>query len=101
LNIFITEIVLASFGIAAEFGGRLAPKVKAMLGNSYLIVSGGIGFIGLNLFAFSSSLTFNYIGIIFVWSFLYFYAINIGYHCTINACSNERYSNVHDYLLVR
>jgi predicted MFS family arabinose efflux permease len=55
-NIFITGIVLASFGVATVFGGKLAPKVKAKLKNMYLIVSCGIGFIGLTLLSYSSTL---------------------------------------------
>lgn len=56
LNVFITGIVLATYGCATVFGGRIVFKVKTFLGNGFLIVTGLIGFIGLNLLAFTSYL---------------------------------------------
>lgn len=56
LNVFITGIVLATFGVATVIGGRVVLKVKKVLGKSFLIVSGFIGFLGLNLLSIATTL---------------------------------------------
>jgi len=46
-NVLQIGLVLSLFGIGTVFGGKVAPKVKVKLGNSYLVVAGMLGFVSL------------------------------------------------------
>jgi len=76
-NVLQIGLVLSLFGIGTVFGGKVAPKVKVKLGNSYLVVAGMLGFISLlslsnttNLYVIGASLIGFGIAFIFMQSSL-------------------------------
>ena len=55
-NIFIVGLVLSFFGIGTVVGGRFVQSLRKNLKKNFLIVSGIIGFISLNIMALSSNI---------------------------------------------
>lgn len=51
-NIFIVGLILSVFGFGTVIGGRLAPKLRKILKNNFLVVSGILG--GFSLLALAS-----------------------------------------------
>lgn len=54
-SILIVGFLLAFYGIGTVFGGRVASKLKAKFGRSFLIFAGAIGSSSLTLMAFTSN----------------------------------------------
>jgi len=55
-NIFIVGLVLSFFGIGTVVGGRFVQSLRKNLKKNFLIVSGIIGFISLNIMALSNNI---------------------------------------------
>lgn len=55
-NMFIVGLVLSFFGIGTVVGGRFVQSLRKNLKKNFLIVSGIIGFISLNIMALSSNI---------------------------------------------
>ena len=51
-NILIVGLILSLFGVGTVIGGRIAPKMKGMLKNGFLVSAGAIG--GISLLAIST-----------------------------------------------
>jgi predicted MFS family arabinose efflux permease len=50
-NIFAVGLILSVFGVGTVVGGQLAPKVKHITKNAFLVVSGLLGCVSLYLFS--------------------------------------------------
>ena len=61
-NIFIVGIILSVFGFGTVIGGRLAPKIRTKLKNSFLAVAGLLGSISLLILALSSNVVLLILG---------------------------------------
>lgn len=61
-NIFIVGIILSVFGFGTVIGGRLAPKIRTKLKNSFLAVAGLLGSISLLILALSGNIVLLILG---------------------------------------
>lgn len=55
-NVFVVGFVLSLYGVGTVFGGRIALMLRKKIGNKFLIAAGLIGFISLNILAFSANI---------------------------------------------
>jgi len=52
-NIFIVGLILSLFGIGTVLGGKIAPSLRKIMKNNFLVVAGVLGFIALSILGYS------------------------------------------------
>lgn len=83
-NIFIVGLVLSFFGIGTVVGGHFVQSIRKKLKKKFLVVSGIIGFISLNIMALSSNIVIIGIGL-FGFGLAYMFI-----HSTLVATAQEK-----------
>ncbi|GAF05583.1 MFS transporter [Saccharicrinis fermentans] len=64
LNVFNVGLVLSLYGVGTVLGGRIAPYLRKILKNGFLVSAGFLGFIALSILAYTNVLGWQAVGLL-------------------------------------